>query len=276
MRYKRKMILSFFVGLLFSLCGCKTPNRLQGRQVSGTTNDLDLYLLIGQSNMAGRAPLNEAENDSLRNVYLFTGTGWLPAANPLNKYSTVRKTLSMQRLGPGYGFAKEIERCTGRKIGLVVNARGGTSIEAWEKGYTGPNDYDLYEKAIAQVKKAKRYGHLRAIIWHQGEANRNRSETYLPLLKKLVKDLRKDLGGDFYFLAGQIGQWRNSNREINRLISTIPEQIKNAGYVATEGLKPLEGDTSNPHFNNPSQLTLGKRYAFKILNQIYKVKPCEN
>ena len=40
----------------------------------------------------------------------------------------------MQRLGPAYGFAKEMARQTKRPVGLVVNARGGSSINSWLKG----------------------------------------------------------------------------------------------------------------------------------------------
>ncbi len=49
--------------------------------------------------------------DTLQNVYLLNDKGnFEPAVNPLNRYSTVRKDLSMQRLGPAYGFAKEMTR----------------------------------------------------------------------------------------------------------------------------------------------------------------------
>lgn len=245
---------------------------------SSTINEksqFDLYLLIGQSNMAGRAPINRAKKDTLKNVYLFTGDSWVPATNPLNKYSTVRKVLSMQKLGPGYSFAKELSRCTGRKIGLIVNARGGTAIEWWEKGYRGTPDYNLYEKTIKQTTKAKKYGNLKGILWLQGYRDRNRPDDYMFLLKKLVLNLRYDLGGDIYFLAGEIGQWKKGNIGINHVIRSIPSEIKNSGYVSTDGLNPLRGDTTNPHFDTKSQLILGKRFADKVLEKVYNSKSCD-
>lgn len=36
----------------------------------------------------------------------------------------------MQGVGPAYSFAKTMATQTGRKIGLVVNARGGSSIQS--------------------------------------------------------------------------------------------------------------------------------------------------
>jgi hypothetical protein len=234
-------------------------------------HDLDIYLLIGQSNMAGRADYTPGETDTLKNVYLFDGSAWVPASNPLNKYSTVRKSLKYQKLGPGYSFAKELAELTGKRIGLVVNARGGTRIEWWEKGYAGNNDFDLYEKTVGELKKAEKYGTLKAIIWHQGESNQRDAAHYMPLLKKLVNDLRKDIGDNVYFVAGEIGKWRSSSQKINRIIDKIPMEINHADYVKADGLLPSKGDTANPHFNTLSQLILGQRYAVKVLEQVYHI-----
>jgi hypothetical protein len=258
-------------GILF-LASCAGTRKTAA---TAHTDSLDIYLLIGQSNMAGRAPLGPAEKDTIPGVYLFTGTGWEPAANPLNKYSTVRKSLAMQQLGPGYSFARELAACTGHRIGLVVNARGGTAIEWWEKGYTGPNDFNLYEEAVAQMKKAAPYGRLKGIIWHQGEGNQGRPEQYMPLLKQLVSDLRSDLRTNAYFVAGELGQWHSGTKKINQVISSISSEIEHADYVTTDGLIPLHGDSTNPHFDEHSQLILGQRYADKVLEHIYRMRPCK-
>src|SRR5699024_8576707 len=199
----------------------------------------------------------------------------VPAANPFNKYSTVRKSLSMQKLNPAYSFAQELSKCTGREIGLIVNARGGTAIEWWEKGYEGEHDFDLYRQAVLQAKKAQKYGRLKGILWLQGSRNKNRVDGYMALLKKLVKDLRSDLGDDFYFVGGEIGKWRVSNFEINKVIRSIPNEIENADYISAEGLTPLKGDSTNPHFDTRSQLILGKRYAEKVLERVYHLKSCK-
>ena len=68
---------------------------------------LDLYLCIGQSNMAGRGKLSPEVMDTLQNVYLLNADDQFePAVNPLNRYSTIGKGLSWQQVGPAYGFAK--------------------------------------------------------------------------------------------------------------------------------------------------------------------------
>lgn len=256
--------------LAVSLSGCGILKRPFSRHHEKAETGMDLYLLIGQSNMAGRSAIGPAQEDTLNHVYLFTGNGWERAANPLNKYSTVRYSLSMQKLGPGYSFAKKLAECTGKKIGLIVNARGGTNIASWQKGYTGAHDVDLYEKTLSQIKKAEKYGKLKAIIWHQGENDQYAAASYMPLLKRLVASLRKDLHQNVFFLAGELGWWMDKHDAMNKVIGQIPSQIKNTGFVRAEGLAPIKGDTANPHFDTQSQLILGTRYADAILKKIYR------
>ena len=72
-----------------------------------------IYLLIGQSNMAGRAPITEAEAGVIERCYLLNGEDqWEPARNPLNLYSSIRKKIEMQQMNPGYGFSKSISLTT--------------------------------------------------------------------------------------------------------------------------------------------------------------------
>ena len=93
--------------------------------------DYDLYLCIGQSNMAGRGTLTEETSGAIPDVYLFNDRNeFEKATNPLNRYSTIRKELKMQGVGPAYSFAKTMATQTGRKIVLVVNACGGFSIQS--------------------------------------------------------------------------------------------------------------------------------------------------
>ncbi len=275
--YYRFVIVGLFFCSITCGIGCFSQRFVvDDVNATNSNNKLDIYLLIGQSNMAGRAIVEQPQKDTLRNVYLFTGGGWEPAANPLNKYSTVRKAISMQKLGPGYSFAAKLEQCTGRKIGLVVNARGGTRIQWWEKGYTGNNDFDLYEQAVSQVKSAMKDGDLKGIIWHQGEGNQSQSEQYMSQLRRLVSDLRNDLEAkDVLFVVGELGKWRSSSKRINNVICDIPKNIRQTASVSADLLTPLKGDSSDPHFDTRSQLILGERYADKILKHIYRIKSCK-
>ena len=122
---------------------------------------LDLYLCIGQSNMAGRGRLSAQYMDTLKNVYLFNDVNTFePAVNPLNRYSNIRKDISMQGMGPAYSMAKELATGSGHKIGIIVNARGGSSINSWFKG----SKEHYYEETMSRLHEAMRYGTLKAIV----------------------------------------------------------------------------------------------------------------
>ena len=220
----------------------------------GPKEKLHIYLLIGQSNMAGRAPFSEEQSAPIENAYLLNGKGqWEPAGNPLNRYSTIRKDLGMQKMNPGYAFAIEMRKHNpGISIGLVVNARGGSSIAQWKKGTP------YYKDAVRRIKEAQKTGTLCGILWHQGESDHEHPEGYLDNLQKLISDLRKDLGmPSLPFVAGQV----NDVPAINEQIAKLPETVPFTAFVRSEGLKAMD----RWHFDTESMLLLGRRYAAAML-----------
>jgi len=209
-----------------------------------------VYLLIGQSNMAGRAPISQEEAKPMKGIYLLNAAdAWEPASNPLNRYSTIRKGLGMQKLNPGYSFAQEmLAPSTGNRIGLVVNAKGGTKIEQWAKGT------HFYQEAVRRALEAKKTGTLKGILWHQGESNNGNPQGYAEKLAQLVEDLRQDLGDQALpFVAGQI----IGPNEINDEISRLPELSPNTAVASSKDLKTMD----RWHFDARSMKELGQRYA---------------
>lgn len=258
---KKRFLFTSFVLFVFliSLSGQSTK-----------TDEYDVYLLIGQSNMAGRGTMIEEDKRPLSNVWILNQKGEVvPAVNPLNQYSTIRKELSMQQINPGNSFSQEIVKQVGRKVLLVVNARGGSSISEWEKGN---KQTPFYAEAVRRCKEAQRYGTLRAILWHQGESDSAHPENYLDQLGNMVSHLRKDLKAKAVpFIAGEIAPWHKNASRFNPMIRTISTRIANADYVSSEGTTPLIDET-DPHFGRDSQLLLGKRYADKVLKMVYNKK----
>lgn len=251
-----KIILLLCLSLLYQ---CKSIPK----NATNTAIPMDIYLCIGQSNMAGRAVIEPIDKDTLVNVYIFTGNKvnlWEKAANPFNKYSSVRKKIGMQKLSPSYGFAKTMAKTTSSKIGLVVNAKGGTSIEEWEPGAL------LYKEAIKQTQKALQTGGvLKGIIWHQGESNASKHKKYLPLLIHLIEHLRADLKmPDLPFVAGQLSPDKPKRKKFNNMILTLPEKVKNTGVVRTDNTATID----QTHFDSASQRLLGERYALEMLKLI--------
>ena len=266
-----KMHLSLM--LLFCL-GTVMTQAADDKEVAGKKlPKLDLYLCIGQSNMAGRGPMNKELGDEkpIPNAYLFTpDNNWEPASNPLNRYSTIRKDMKMQQISPAYGFAKEVAAVSKRPIGLVVNAKGGTSITQWLKGA----EDGFYEEALKRALEAKKWGDFKAILWHQGEANSSTggAKAYPEQLRRMVEDFRRDLGDEkLLFVAGELAHWRkysdgrDANAAFNEMIDKIATFLPHSAVVSAEGLKPLNGDLKDPHFDRESQLIFGKRYGEVVI-----------
>ena len=238
--------------------------------------NLDLYLCVGQSNMAGRGKLSPEVMDTLRNVYLLNAEDkFEPAVNPLNRYSTIGKGFGWQQLGPAYGFAKEMATKK-HPIGLIVNARGGSSIRSWVKNAKQSGGY--YDEAVRRTKEAMKYGTLKAIIWHQGEADCHHSEAYREKITQLMTDLRNDLGmPDLPVVVGQIAQWNwtrkphipEGTKPFNDMIKEISAFLPHSACVSSEGLTPLKDET-DPHFDAASQIILGRRYAKEVKKLINK------
>jgi hypothetical protein len=237
--------------------------------------ELDLFLCIGQSNMAGRGYMDAGQGDldPISEAYLLTPAGqWEIAANPLNRYSNIRKDISMQRISPAYGFARNIIAKTGRKIGLVVNAQGGSNISNWAKGMP------LYDATIPRAKDARKWGKYRAILWHQGESNSGASSVtaYPNQLKAMVNNFRTDLGDNtLFFVAGELAYWRGNgtgSAAFNAMIDTIAAFLPYSGCVSASGMTDASYmliDASDPHFSRKGQLELGKRYADAVYAGIY-------
>lgn len=219
---------------------------------------MELYLAIGQSNMAGRAEVPAKLSGELSGVYLYTGdelTPWVPAKNPLNLYSSIRKEESMQRLGPAYSFALQMAKKSTAKIGLVVNARGGTAIAEWMPG----NPY--YQQFIKKAREVASFGIIKGVIWHQGESDLQKADTYLDDLEVLITRIRSDLGlPELPFVAGEIAEDQPGRENFNKMVNLLPERVPGTAVVSSKGTKTFD----EVHFDTKSQLKMGKRYAQKM------------
>nr|WP_281388091.1 sialate O-acetylesterase [Puniceicoccus vermicola] len=220
-------------------------------------------MLIGQSNMAGRAPYTPVDAHEIPGVFLLDSEDlWEPASNPLNRYSTIRKDLSMQKMNPGYSFSLAMrEAQPERELGLVVNARGGSKIEEWSR------DSEYYQEALRRTKIALKDGTLRGILWHQGEANAN-DPAYLDKISQLIRNFREDLDApEIPFIAGQINT--SGDYLFNQLILQLPSVVEHTAVVSNQGLTAMD----RWHFDHDSMILLGQRYAEKMLMLEPSVEP---
>jgi len=160
----------------------------------------DIFILAGQSNMAGRGgvlngkwdgniPPECKPNPSI--LKLNTKLKWEEAHEPLHADIDVGKTCG---IGPGLAFANEVVRMSGGEcdVGLVPCAVGGTRIEEWRNGSHLYNE--LVRRSIESVKDGD--GVIRAVLWYQGESDTVReedAEEYKYRMENLIENLRLDL-----------------------------------------------------------------------------------
>jgi hypothetical protein len=102
-------------------------------------SNLNVFLLIGQSNMAGRGRLDEVPSLQHAEVSMFLDGRWIPAEEPLHTDKP-----DFAGIGLGMSFAVELAtRAAIAPIGLIPCAFGGTSLAEWMPGT------ELYENAVS-------------------------------------------------------------------------------------------------------------------------------
>ena len=225
---------------------------------------LHLYVLMGQSNMAGRGEIGvEDKTPHPRVVMLNLDGKWEQAVEPIT-----RDRKNGLGVGPGLAFGKWMaEKDPEVTIGLVPCAVGGTPLSRWQKGG------DLYEKAMARARTAAEFGTIKGVLWHQGESeagDEKRAGAYGEGLAKMVRSIRDDLKlPELPFVAGQLGEFlytRTENkspfaRVVNEQIMTLPKRVKHTAVISPEGLKH-KGDEL--HFDAASEREMGRRYGQAI------------
>jgi len=225
---------------------------------------LHIYILMGQSNMAGRGPLTE-EYKSIgdERVLMFDKSQqWVPAVHPLHFDKP-----KAAGVGPGLSFGIAIaEAYPTATIGLVPCAVGGTSITKWIPGaFDPPTKTYPYNDAVVRIMEAMKYGVIEGVIWHQGEGDSNpeAASLYIDRLSELIQRIRTVVGNpDLPFVVGELGRYREHYDNINKQLPKLLPSVPNTAVVSSEGLWH-HGDGT--HFDSPSATEYGRRYAVGML-----------
>jgi hypothetical protein len=232
---------------------------------------MQLFLLAGQSNMAGRGKV-EAQDSVVnpRVLKLDQSMSWVPAVDPLHWDKP-----SLVGVGPGRSFGLALAaRDTSARIGLIPAAVGGSPISSWAPGAldaaTGTHPYD---DALDRLRVARKSGTLRGILWHQGESDATPalSVLYAERLRALITRFRTDAGDpNLPFVIGELGKfsgkpWTADVARVDSAHRAIAASVPNVAYVSSDGLAD-KGDQL--HFDGPSQRTFGERYAAAYLAMV--------
>jgi hypothetical protein len=222
--------------------------------------DLQLFLLIGQSNMAGRGPVEAQDKEIIPHILMLNKEmAWVPAVDPLHFDKP-----AVAGVGLGRTFAKTLLWANhSASIGLIPAAFGGTSLDEWKPGDK------LYSDAVRRAQEAMKSGKLRGILWHQGEADAGTEEhvnSYRERFASLVAHLREDLHApDVPVVVGELGEFQKGKftRQINEQLALAPFVVPHSAFVSSAGLVD-KGDSL--HFSSASARELGRRYALALLS----------
>ncbi len=258
-----KFFLSLVVALGF-IASATGDDSMTQKVKTPAKKKFHLYLLMGQSNMAGRGKVEAADQIPNPRVLTFTTNGtWCVAVDPI---TWDKPTIA--GVGPGVPFGKAMAEANPKlTIGLVPCAVGGTPLSRWEKGG------DLYSNAVFRAKLAMKHGTLKGILWHQGESDSKPglAETYGDRLAQMIRDIRAELQSPrLPFVVGQLGEFlytRKTNnvpeaKLVNETLAKLRERVAHTGCAVSDGLTH-QGD--QVHFDTAAQRELGRRFAAEMI-----------
>lgn len=228
-----------------------------------STANFHLYVLAGQSNMAGRGTVEAVDRTPHPRVWMLNKDNqWVPATDPVHFDKP-----AVVGVGPGLTFGRQIaDQDTSVFIGLIPTAVGGSAIDAWQPGgyHEQTNNYP-YDEAIKRVQLAQQAGTLHGILWHQGESDSKPelAAVYEQKLTRLIGRFRQVFNSPSVpVVIGTLGDFfipeNPSASQINAILLNLPKQVPHVACVKASGLTDGGDDT---HFDAASARELGRRYA---------------
>ena len=235
----------------------------QQTEVPDDSSQFHLFLLAGQSNMAGRGKVSaEDKRTNVRVLTLNKAGDWVLAIDPIHFDKP-----GIAGVGLGKTFANKYTAAhPGVTVGLIPCAVGGSPISAWEPGgFHRQTKSHPYDTAITRTHRAMKDGTLKGVLWHQGESDckPELSGIYQTKLHRLIERFRDEFEDqDLPFIAGQMGQfkerpWNDDKNRVNAVHENLPKQVKLTSFVNSDGLSH-KGD--KVHFDSDSYRKLGHRY----------------
>jgi hypothetical protein len=225
-------------------------------------NMVHSFLMIGQSNMAGRGLIGEAPPIENSSLFMLRNGRWYPLSEPVN-YDRPFAGVSL-----AVSFADEYQKRFGGEVGLIPCADGGASLEDWREGG------QLYTHALYLCRLAKNISEIKAVLWHQGEADsvdEKTASSYALRFSGMIRALLKDCGiENTPVILGELGSFLKDNPQntepfspvVNRELAKLAAENKDMALASAEGFLSI-GDYL--HFDSKSLREFGRRYFQKYL-----------
>ncbi|MFC9707687.1 sialate O-acetylesterase [Paenibacillus sp. NPDC056933] len=229
------------------------------------------FLMLGQSNMAGRGLLQDVDPIYNEKIKMLRNGQWQMMTEPINYDRPVSGVSLAASFADAWSKANPEE-----EIGLIPCAEGGSSLDDWHP------ERILFQHALSEARFALRSSQICGILWHQGESDSYRSlhETYYEKLTHIIETLRNELHlhevpliigglGDFLGKTG-FGQQATEYRQVNEQLQHFANEQHNCYFVTAADL------TANPdgiHIDAVSQRKFGYRYFEAFSKRCHIMKP---
>lgn len=228
------------------------------------------FLLIGQSNMAGRGFINEAEEIDTSRIKILRNGRWQPMFRPINPDRETSGVTLAESFASLYANEKNVD------VGIIPCADGGSSLDQWIPGGL------LFDNACYQTELASRTSDVAGVLWHQGESDCDNElfPSYKEKLATIIESFKERLNlYDVPFLLGGLGDFLSDYGlhnyiYVNEAIKKVSEENNMIGFVSAEG---LTANPDNLHFSAKSLRIFGERYYKEFLkhedkNKVYHKK----
>lgn len=220
-----------------------------------------VFMLAGQSNMAGRGFVEPTDTLANNRIYTINNKGeMILAKEPLHWYEP-----TLTGLDCGLSFGRTLLNGIPENISilLIPTAVGGSSINQWlgDSTYRG---VPLFTNFKEKVALAQSYGKIKGILWHQGESDASEAgiQIHSEKMKTLFEEFRYVINdASLPILVGELGSFTlNDDRwqAMNKAIQQYVVSDSNAYFVRTND---LTGKADRIHFDGKSQRELGRRFA---------------
>jgi len=265
------LAIIFFAACSYKIVAERTtyfPKRIEAMSNKIKKENVWIFIMAGQSNMAGRGIVEPEDTVSNKRIFSINKDGQIIIAKePIHFYEPERTGLDC-----GLSFAKSLIKKIPDSISILIipTAVGGSSIRQW-LGDSTYHNVKLFSNFLSKVEIAKQNGVIKGILWHQGESDANEKD--IPLhkqrLRALFSKFRSAIGNnELPVLLGELGSFSENPENFNLINKAIHEysaEDKNSSVISTKDLKD-KGD--HLHFDSKGQRTMGNRFAEAYLKML--------
>jgi hypothetical protein len=241
-----------------------------GAGTGGTTSTepvLHVFMLMGQSNMAGVAKREPSDMNTDERLKVWGGCGqtagqWNTANPPLSDCPGEKGWNLSDSVDPGIWFGKTLLEALpeGDTIGLVGTAESGESINTF---ITGGSHHQMILNKIAGAK-ATPNARFAGVIFHQGESD-NGQATWPGKVVQLYNEVKQAWGVnyDVPFILGELPAGGCCSLH-NTRVHEAADQLPDGYWIPQTGTAVMD----EYHFDHDSVVLMGTRYGEQMIEAL--------